>query len=145
MNTDIGCYFWLVFYSFVSYILVGALFSMMGLTRVFSFFLSKMVSPPNVYLPLPSTAPRGSADSGPWWPAASGLWALVPGPCPLWLNICTSKAINTQAKANQWEINERVMIGEIFPKSSSYCILNRARNTRPKPHPILTIASSHRY
>ena len=46
----------------------------------------------------PRTKDQGlkAAGSGALGPAAFGPWALVPGPYPLWLNICASRAINRQ-------------------------------------------------
>ena len=33
-------------------------------------------------------------------PAAFGYWSLVPGPFPLWLNICASRASDRQSMGN---------------------------------------------
>ena len=44
----------------------------------------------------PGTKAQGPNAAGPQAPdpAAFGPWSLVPGPYPLWLNICASRAIN---------------------------------------------------
>ena len=51
----------------------------------------------------PRTPGPGPKSCGPPSPglAAFGPWSLVPGPYPLWLNICASRAINRQSTDNQ--------------------------------------------
>ena len=34
-------------------------------------------------------------------PAAVGAWSLVPAPYPLWLNMCASRAIDTQSMTDE--------------------------------------------
>ena len=51
----------------------------------------------------PGTNDQGPKAAGPvpGGQAAFGPWSLVPGPYPLYLNICASRAISRQSVGNQ--------------------------------------------
>ena len=53
----------------------------------------------------PGTRARGPKAAGPGARSSSfGVWSFVPGPFPLWLNICASRIISRQSISNIWKV-----------------------------------------